>query len=199
MSQTKDESKRISIRNAVIADVVVNGLGNAPISRIAARAGVSVGTIYIYYSNKKDMLQSVYLEIKKLLHGVLMGVHRAATSSAEAIRSMWFAMLHFIVKNPDMYAFHEAICAEKLLNPDQREDVSIMANEIQGVLLSAVQDGTLKNMPIHCLISLLNGPLVSFARWALSNGSTQPKKDAEQIFQAVWKGIAVKDLNGINL
>lgn len=189
MSQTKDENKRIAIRDAVIADVVANGLGKAPVSRIAKRAGVSAGTIYIYYPNKDEMLQSTYLEIKSLLHDVMINAYQTTSSSAEGIRSMWFAMLRFIVENPDMFAFHEAISAEKLLNPDQRDDISAMAKEIHELLLSAIGDGTLKDMPMDCMIPLLNGPLISLARRTLSNGSTQ-LENADLVFDAIWAGIA---------
>ncbi len=189
MAQTKDENKRIAIRDAAIADVVENGLGNAPVSQIAKRAGVSAGTIYVYYPNKEEMLQSIYLEIKSLLHDAMMSARRADTSSAGSIRSMWFAMFNFILQEPDMFVFHEAVSAENLLNPSQRGEIASMANDIHEVLRSAIDDGTLKDMPMDCLVSLLLAPAVSLARRMLSSGSNE-MKNAEHVFQAIWDGIS---------
>lgn len=189
MAQTKDENKRVAIRDALIADVVENGLGKAPISQIARRAGVSNGTIYIYYPNKDEMLQSVFVEIKSLLHGTMMGAYREARTNADAIRSMWFAMFNFILQNPDMFAFHETVAAENFLNSAQQEKVLSQAGEIHLALQSAVDDGTLKDMPMDCLISLLLAPAVSLARRMLSNGSKDITK-ADHVFQAIWDGIA---------
>ena len=189
MAQTKDEAKRIAIRDAVITDVVENGIGNAPVSLIAKRAGVSAGTIYIYYPNKDEMLQSIFLEIKSMLHDAMMAAAKSGASSEDCIRLMWFALFRFILEHPDMFAFHEAVSAEKILSSDQREDVVRMAGDVHRVLRAAVNDGTLKDIPIDGLVSLLIAPATSLARRMLASGS-QDGEVAEQVFQAIWIGIA---------
>ena len=131
MAQTKDQMKQIAIRDAVIADVVENGLGNAPMSRIAKTAGVSAGTIYLYYPNKEEMLQAIYLEIKRLLGDAMIGAFRSGETTADGLRDMWFAMFDTIIERPDMFAFHEVISAERMLSPDHEESARQMAREIQ--------------------------------------------------------------------
>ncbi|MCY6380753.1 TetR/AcrR family transcriptional regulator [Hoeflea prorocentri] len=173
----------------MIADVVENGLDKAPVSRIAKRAGVSAGTIYVYYPNKDEMLQSIYLEIKSLLHDAMMTASGPGADSAKRIRSMWFAMFGFMLENPDMFAFHEIVAAEKLLGPDQLEEVAGMAGDIHGVLGDAINDRTLKDMPMDCVISLLFGPAVNLARRMLSGGSHDLQK-ADLVFRSIWTGIA---------
>lgn len=189
MAQTKDEKKRIGIRDAVISDVVEYGLGNAPISRIAKRAGVSAGTIYIYYPNKDEMLQSIFMEIKSTIHEVMMDAHQSERSSGQGIRAMWFAMYEFILEHPDMFAFHEAVSSEKLLKAEQRVNANLMAKDIHDILVTAINDGTLKAMPIDSLVSLLIAPAVSLARRQLKAEHLN-KDDAKQLFDAIWLGIA---------
>lgn len=189
MAQTKDETKRLAIRDAVIADVVENGLSKAPISRIAQHAGVSAGTIYIYYPNKNEMLQSIFLEIKSLMHGTMMDAHHSGSNSTESIRLMWFAMFRFILEKPNMFAFHEAIDAEKLLSSHQRVELTEMAIDIHKALSAAIDDGTVKDMPMDCLVSLLLAPAVSLARRMLAGNSKDVEK-ANCVFEAIWNGIA---------
>lgn len=189
LAQQKNEQKRLVIRDAVIADVVEHGLDNAPVSRIAKRAGVSAGTIYIYYPNKERMLQSIFMEIKQLLHTEMMEAWQSGNDSAGSVRAMWFAMFRFVLDNPDMFAFHEALGSNKLLSTTQREDVSAMAQDMHSVLQAAIEDGTLKDMPIDCLAPLLTAPAVSFARRLLANGETATEH-ADLIFNSIWAGIA---------
>lgn len=189
MAQTKDEKKRIAIRNAAIADVIENGLGNATVAKIANQANVSAGTIYVYYPNKEEMLQSIFIEIKSMLHDVMIDAHQSGKSSAESIRLMWFALFYFIFENPNMFAFHEVVSAERILNVQQNGNVSAMAADIHDILQSAINNGTLKSMPLDCIISLLLAPAASLARRMLSSGSKDMEK-ASQLFQAIWSGIA---------
>lgn len=189
MAQTKDENKRVAIRDAVIVDVVENGLDKAPVSLIAKRAGVSTGTVYVYYPNKDQMLQSIYLEIKILLHETMMEAYHSGSDSAERIRLMWFAMFNFMLKNPDFTAFHEAMVPSKLMDSELQRTVRGMASEIHTLLQSAIDDGTLKTMPMDCLVSLLIAPAASLAgRMTIQN--TNDTDNPEYVFQAIWDGIS---------
>lgn len=188
MAQTKDEKKRIAIRDAVIADVVEHGLGNAPMSRIAKRARVSAGTIYIYYPNKDEMIQSIYLEIKTLLHESMLEAYASGTDTKERLRRMWFAMFETMLAKPAMFAFHEIIGAEKILTSEQQSSASAMAVDLRDRLLAGVDDGTLKAMPPECLASLFFAPAISLARRMLDAGQTDLQK-GETLFEMIWIGM----------
>lgn len=188
MAQTKDEKKRIAIRDAAIADVVEHGLGNALMSRIASKAGVSAGTIYLYYPNKELMLQSVYLEIKRLLGDAMIGAFEAGEDAAQGLRGMWFAMFDTMIERPDMFLFHEVISAEGILDPDHEQRALRMAREIRALLQSTIDDGTVKTMPIDCLASLYFGPATNLVRRLVDQGSSARDR-AETVYGAIWAGI----------
>lgn len=189
MAQIKDETKRIAIRDAVIANVVEHGLNHAPVSHIAKRAGVSAGTVYIYYPSKDDMLQDVYLEIKALSHDAMMDAYRAGADSEAGLRNMWFSMFEFMQRAPKMFMFHEVIAAQRVLAPRQRDTVAKMAGEIHDILRAGVADGTLRDMPIECLASLYIAPAVSLFRRVMDREAVNPKLPAE-VFDATWRAIA---------
>lgn len=189
MAQKKDETKRCAIRDAVIADVIENGLGKLSMPRIAKRASVSAGTLYIYYSGKDEMLQSIYLEVKSLLHAAVMNAQSDSDDSTERIRAMWFAMLDFIVKQPMMFAFHESIDMEQLLNKPQSDAASDMANDIIEAIEHAVGDGTLRPLPTECLLSILVGPAIYLSRRNFSDRKLT-EQEVEATFDAIWAGIS---------
>lgn len=61
---SKSEIKRNALIKATICLVINNGFHAAPMSKIAKMANVSPGTIYLYFENKQDLINKVYLEIK---------------------------------------------------------------------------------------------------------------------------------------
>ncbi|NEW80606.1 MAG: TetR/AcrR family transcriptional regulator, partial [Gelidibacter sp.] len=62
--RTKSNEKRIALLNATLYLVNNNGFHDAPMSKIAKMAGVSPATIYIYFENKQDLINQLYLENK---------------------------------------------------------------------------------------------------------------------------------------
>ena len=62
----KDEQKQDAIIQATIQLVNEIGFAASSVSKIAKQANVSPATLYIYYTNKEDLLVSTYVSIKIL-------------------------------------------------------------------------------------------------------------------------------------
>jgi TetR/AcrR family fatty acid metabolism transcriptional regulator len=58
----KNKPKYKKIIEAAVAVIAENGFHQAQVSKIAKRAGVADGTIYIYFKNKEDILTSLFSE-----------------------------------------------------------------------------------------------------------------------------------------
>lgn len=56
----KDEDKRRRIIAAAVEVFAHDGLSNGKIATIAAKAGVGKGTVYEYFSSKKDIFEAVF-------------------------------------------------------------------------------------------------------------------------------------------
>ena len=70
----KCDKKRKALLNATLNLVNNNGFHDAPMSKIAKIAEVSPATIYIYFENKQDLINQLYLEIKALLVNTLLKI-----------------------------------------------------------------------------------------------------------------------------
>ncbi len=57
----KDDNKHQAICDAAIGLITANGFADTSISKIAKVANVSPATIYVYFENKEDLLNKVYL------------------------------------------------------------------------------------------------------------------------------------------
>ncbi|WEG13938.1 TetR/AcrR family transcriptional regulator [Pullulanibacillus sp. KACC 23026] len=58
----KNRPKYMKIIEAAVDVIAENGFHQAQVSKIAKRAGVADGTIYIYFKNKEDILISLFSE-----------------------------------------------------------------------------------------------------------------------------------------
>lgn len=77
--RTKDETKSEAIFQATIQLLNEIGFAEISMSKIAKRAGVSPSTIYVYFDNKEDMINKLYINVKqKLSRSLLEGIEPAA-------------------------------------------------------------------------------------------------------------------------
>jgi TetR/AcrR family transcriptional regulator, repressor of fatR-cypB operon len=186
----KDNNKRIAIRDAAVHVVIQSGLGSASVARIAARAGVSVGTVYLYYSNKDELLQEVYLEIKQEFHQFVMARVDPTQSSAHNLRAMWFAIYEHLVLHPDDFVFSELVSAARLLDAVHQDQIEHLAADMVQVLHTALADGTLHDLPVSALRALLIAPATHLARQAATQGKPLEADVVEQAFDALWRAVA---------
>ncbi len=190
MVRAKDEEKRLAIRNAVIAEVIEGGLAGASVARIAKRAAVSAGTIYLYFPNKEALLQQVYLEIKTDFHAQMMTALSDSRPSDVNLRAMWFSMFSYLCAHPNDFLFSEYVGAAQVLDTDSQAEVTRMSAQISEVIGKAIQDGTLAPAPIDSILALLVSPVIYLVRKSIVMGKPVGRKTLTLTYDMIWKAIA---------
>jgi AcrR family transcriptional regulator len=185
---TKKET-RIKLRDALVAEVVENGISALNVAGIVTRAKVSAGTVYVHFENKDDMLRQVYMELKADFHSAITE-NQGATDSAQLVRDMWFAMFDFVRTRPQDFLFLDYASAAKILSPEQQEITDKYAAEIAALLKRGVDDATLADLDTSLLSLLLVAPAMQLARSAVLSGQAIPETLIEQTFERVWLSIA---------
>lgn len=92
---TKSEIKRNALIKATINLVINNGFHAAPMSKIAKMACVSPGTIYLYFENKQDLINKVYLEIKASFAIYAFKNYNVSMSVEEGFKNIWYQIADY--------------------------------------------------------------------------------------------------------
>lgn len=189
MARSGKKETRKKLRDAVVAEVVENGISSVNVAGIVKRAKVSAGTVYVHFENKDAMLRQVYLELKTEFHDCITK-HREETDSAQMVREMWFAMFRFVRARPKDFLFLEYANAAKILLPEQQAVADGYAADIAALLKRGVEDGTLADLDSGLLSLLLVAPAMQLARTIVLSGRDIPDTLIEQTFERVWLSIA---------
>jgi AcrR family transcriptional regulator len=89
------EERRQQILEAAFKVFSQKGFGAATVSDVAARAGVSQGTVYWYFDSKEELLsQSVLSYFDDLGQGAMQALEQCATASAK-LRALGEALVGF--------------------------------------------------------------------------------------------------------
>lgn len=174
----------LRIHNAIVAETSEKGIGAVAMLPIAKRAKVSAGTLYNRYASKEDMLQQTYLQIKHRYHAQLMQV--GSGPSNQVIRRLWINFFAFIQDRPQELLFLEYAGAAQLLTDAQRAEIAPMQAEVSGLVQTALDDGTMRPIPLSVAIDLLMGAALALARRHALAGNTAPISEIDTTFETLW-------------
>ncbi|WP_053404381.1 TetR/AcrR family transcriptional regulator [Persicobacter sp. CCB-QB2] len=96
--RTKDEGKINRIYQATVDLVMQVGIAGATIPKIAKKAGMASGTLYIYFENKEDLLRQLYLHLKSEMVSVTFGALDKSAPFKLQMFQLWKELLAMAVE-----------------------------------------------------------------------------------------------------
>ena len=103
----RDADKERRVREAVVRLTLRDGMEGCSIAKIAREAGVSPATVYIYYENKEQMLQSLYREYAAQASRYLLARVREEMDGPQVIRALILGYYQYIAEHTEVYSFVE--------------------------------------------------------------------------------------------
>jgi AcrR family transcriptional regulator len=100
-AKEKEELKSLILRAAKKL-FVEQGVEQTTIRRIASEIDYSVGTVYVYYKEKNDILYDLHMQGFKQL-GSEMKVLFSVADPMERLKALGRVYTQFAIENPDMY------------------------------------------------------------------------------------------------
>ncbi len=91
------EQRIFDATQEVMAAVGVHGVS---IQKIAKAAGISVGTIYLYFKNKEVLLQELAVHIFDRFHQVMSENYQPSAGLFSQYETMWWNVWRFLQDNP---------------------------------------------------------------------------------------------------
>lgn len=95
MKKEKITDKRTALLNATLTLVNNHGFHNTPMSKIAQLAGVAPATIYLYFENKQDLVNKLYLEVKSDFSNCAFEGYTEELSVKKGFELIWFNIANY--------------------------------------------------------------------------------------------------------
>jgi AcrR family transcriptional regulator len=102
---SKSQIKREALVKATIHLVNNDGFHAAPMSKIAKMASVSPGTIYLYFENKQDLINQVYIEVKAAFTQFAFKDYDETLSVENGFEMIWKNIAEFKLKEVEEAMF----------------------------------------------------------------------------------------------
>lgn len=194
--QARGQATTDRVLDAALACVVRDGVQGATIQDIAARSGVSIGSIYHHFGSRERILLELY---RRCLERMLAHVTRAVLrrrGARDGVRALVTSYLRFVEANR-----HEALlifaAAHTELTRDFRPELAELAARVTAPLAEwlapHVAAGSVVALPRALYEVVLIGPAAEASRRILSGAPGLSFASARRVLpELVWSAIEVK-------
>ncbi|GMQ29675.1 TetR/AcrR family transcriptional regulator [Algoriphagus confluentis] len=164
--QAKGDRKQ-DILNCAEELIQERGLENLSIAQVAKKAGLAVGTIYLYFPKKEDIIAHLTIKSREIL---LQKFKESGESTADAlikVRLMLWAYLNFYKEHP---FYHQLVSFyETNAGLEEPEELLMASRKITNYVIEVIQSGKTQGS-IHPDIDESE---FSFLLWASAVGVIQ--------------------------
>ncbi|MCM0666146.1 TetR/AcrR family transcriptional regulator [Flavobacterium tyrosinilyticum] len=98
--RTRDTNKEETVKQKAIEMIVAQGVEGFGMNRLAKECGVSVATLYIYYSDKEDLIRKIGIEIGQNFFEKMFDGFATNMSFREGLRNQWENRIYFNLNFP---------------------------------------------------------------------------------------------------
>jgi AcrR family transcriptional regulator len=184
--------KRAEIMAVAMELLAERGFHRVPMSLIATRADVAVGTIYLYFTGKDVLINELFQDLKRKITATLRENFPTNGSIRERFLYLTGTILRFFIDNPLHFRYLEqymnspygvSMRRDKLLDKTGRDDLFMTLFE------EAVAAGVVKDIPINSLFSHTIAPLIFLVRDHILGFVTIDEALVRQTTEACWDAI----------
>ncbi len=186
MARPLSEEKKQAILKATTRLIAEDGL-NASTSRIAKVAGVSEGTIFTYFSNKDELLNQLYLELKSQLRSALVFPSKTA-ELRELVWLSWEAFITWGIRNPLDYNALEKLSLCNQITETTKTKAAQEFCDVVHLLEKAMATGVLRHQSpdfVGSLMAAMAKTTMDFMTLDQSNSESVCKDG----FAAFWNAV----------
>jgi TetR/AcrR family transcriptional repressor of multidrug resistance operon len=98
--RTRDTNKEEIVKQKATEMIVAQGIEGFGMNRLAKECGVSVATLYIYYSDKEDLIRKIGIEIGQNFFEKMFDGFATNMSFREGLRNQWENRIYFNLNFP---------------------------------------------------------------------------------------------------
>lgn len=185
----RDENKREAIFRATKELLNEIGFSQVSMSKIAARAGVSAATIYIYFENKDDMLKKLYLDVKQHMMSTVMAPFEADLPARQMVEQAMRGYLSYILNHREDYLFMEQFSNSPLLENLCIEEEVPSLGRLHAVIEDAVRSGLLKPVNEQLMMAYCYLPLSQLVKDHFKSGAPVTEQAVQTVLDMSWDAI----------
>lgn len=178
--------KKSAALKATLELISEQGFHGTPMSQIAQKANIGVGTIYRYFKSKDDLINALYIEVKTQISNYTFRNYSDNISVPDSFKQLVSNVIHYFVENPYVLSFIEQYENSPLITDTTREEVTRISEPIKNLFNRAKDQELLKKLPFEILGALFSGAVIALTKLCMINKAGIEEDSFEEALEALW-------------
>ncbi len=196
--RTRDINKEQLVKQKAIETIVKYGLEGFTINKLAKACGISVGTPYVYYKDKDDLIVKIVMEEGARMEEAMLLDFNPEASLEDGLRIQWRNRFKYMIENPLLGRFFDQINSStyqdqflKMFNGEEGNLMSLFKKDLTTFIQNVVKRGEMDEMPFEVYWSVAYSPLYSLLRFHHRGKSIggKPFQITEEILWAAFNRV----------
>lgn len=183
--------KRREILQAALDLFVEKGFHGAPISDIADRAKVAVGTVYRYFPSKDALIEELFSELQGRLKSFVEAHYPYEGTTKEKYEHLLRESMRYLMEYPQHFLYMEQYFNSPYSTSLRRD--KILGKERDAVWVDIFEKGTqrgeIKDLHRGVLFSLAFGPMIALLRDYIRGFIRLGEQEIDLFTAACWDAI----------
>lgn len=181
--------KKTLILKSALKLITENGFHGTPISMISKDSGVAAGTIYLYFKNKEDIFDELYIYVKANYNDAIVNGMYEDISVEDEYHLKWTNMVRFLINNPEEAKYIDQYLTSPSADKELIKDKLEKCAELKNLYERAITDGVIRNISYETVITTMLGTVNQLFRMHNSSILNIDEKVIEEVFHLFWIGI----------
>jgi AcrR family transcriptional regulator len=189
--RTKSDIKYADMLSATLNLVNNRGFHDAPMSKIAKLAGVAPATIYLYFENKQDLINKLYLEVKASFSSEAFKGYETEMPVKKGFELIWRNIANYKLKRIDEAVFLSQCDNTPIIDETSRQEGLKHLQPLLDLLERGQKEGIIKPVSNYLLYAYAIYPLSFLLAMQERKNFTLNENTLAEAFQAAWDSIKV--------
>ncbi len=188
----RDERKEQAICDASISLITSKGLADTSMSMIARKAKVSPATIYIYFTNKEDLLNQLYYRLKRALRKKVFTGYESFLPLDQAFETTWENMYNYFLTHPEHFAFLEQFDHSPLVLRINEEEGNTYYQPIYELFEKGKRNRMIRDLPNEVLLSFTFHPMIQLVKFHNTGAFSMNDHELSSAARMAWDTIRTR-------
>ena len=182
-----------TLRDAAMRVIARRGMANATMQEIAEEAGVAKGTIYLYFKDRDELVESTFESALTQLHDRIDAAVEAETTLERKLRAAISTIFAFFRENREffrLYAAHRIPEGNSRRNKMHCERYRERVQKLAELLDTAMQRGEIRRLDAQRLaLFITEGTNAIVVERVMEEGPPPEEQDIDLIVEVLMGGI----------
>jgi AcrR family transcriptional regulator len=179
----EDKEKRIF--DAALKLFTEKGIDNTSTASISKEAGIAAGTLYVYFENKEDLINKLYMSLKKESVTVILPDSSETILNYEYLEKLWMNAVKWGINNQDKFIFITQFQSSPYYTEEVKAIIDSYKINFVRLIKESIENKKLKNLPPEYIFELILTHLVYTVEYIVQTKTKERIIFFETLFDAI--------------